>query len=97
MITWIDDANDFFTRIAVRIKRGTMPDYYRQIFDTPAGRIVLADLHRKAGVMLTHEGWENDQLKDTTGRRDMVLYIDGMLRMRPQALQQIAEMETINE
>ena len=56
MITWIDDANDFFTRIAVRIKRGTMPDYYRQIFDTPAGRIVLADLHRKAGVMMTHEG-----------------------------------------
>ena len=96
MTEWIGKSGDFLARVAVRFKRGAMPSLYRQVFDSAAGRIVLADLHRKAGVMQTHEGWTDDQLQYTTGRRDMVLYIDGMLRLKPPELQQMAEMEVLD-
>ena len=88
---------DFLDRIKVRFRRGSLPSHYRTAFDTKSGRIVLADLHRKAGVMATHEGWTDDQQQYTTGRRDMVLYIDAMLRLKPQELQQMSDMETIDE
>ena len=97
MTEWIGKSTDFLERVAVRFKRGSMPGLYRQLFDSAVGKIVLADLHRKAGVMQTHEGWEDNQLQYTTGRRDMVLYIDGMLRMKPQELQQLANLETIDD
>ncbi len=97
MTEWIGKGGDFLAQVAVRFKRGSMPGLYRDVFDSFAGRIVLADLHRKAGVMQTHEGWTDDQLQYTTGRRDMVLYIDAMLRLKPQELQQLADMETLDE
>ena len=97
MTKWIGTVTDFLARVPVRFKRGSMPHLYRDVFDSTAGRVVLADLHRKAGVMQTHEGWTDDQLQYTTGRRDMVLYIDAMLRLKPQELQQIADMEVLDD
>ncbi len=97
MTGWIGKSVEFLGQIAVPYKRGTLRGLYRDVFNSPAGKIVLADLHRKAGVMMTHDGWTGDQLQYATGRRDIVLHIDSMLRLKPAELQQIAEMEEIDD
>lgn len=97
MSGWIDGATDFFAKIPIRVRRGSLPDLYRDVFDTPSGRIVLADLHRKVGFMEPSIGLPSEQLQYATGGRDMILYIDRMLRINPAALQQTAVMETIDD
>ena len=88
---------DFLDQIRVRYKRGDLNAHYRAVFDSASGRIVLADLCRKAGVMQLHEGHDTAQLQYATGRRDAVLYILAVLRVQPQALQQLADMEPIDD
>lgn len=93
----MNGPSDWLDRVRTRVKRGSLPEHYRRTFDTPSGRIVLNDLVMKAGVMMTHEGWTDDQLQYKTGDRDRVLYILGMLRIEPPALQQLAEREVFDE
>ena len=95
MTKWIDKAKDYLAQKTVRYRPEALAHSYRAVFDSTDGQIVLADLHRKAGVMMTHPGHDNAELQYATGRRDVVLEIDSMLRMRPPALQQIADMEKV--
>lgn len=97
MSGWIDGATEFFHQAAVRYVRGSMSYYYRKVFDTPEGRVVWADLQRKAGLMEPSIGLSSEHLQYATGGRDMVLYIARMLRLKPAALQQTATMETIDD
>lgn len=97
MSGWIAGATDFFAKISIRVRRGSMPDLYREIFDTPTGRVVLADMLRKAGMMEPSIGLSSEHLQYATGGRDMMLYVLRMLRIHPAALQQTAVMETIDE
>ena len=95
-IRWLGKAGSFIGSV-VFYGRRSLPRHYRDVFDNPAGKIVLADLHRKAGVMMAHEGHTDSEQQYATGRRDMVLYIDAMLRARPQDIQQIAEMRSVDD
>ena len=88
---------DFLDRIKVRFKRGSLDSHYRAVFDSPSGRIVLADLVGKAGVMQTHEGWTSEQMQYGTGRRDLCIYILAMLRIQPRDLQQLADKEVFDD
>jgi hypothetical protein len=88
---------DFLDRVAVRFRRGGLPDDCRAVFDSDAGRRVLAHFCRWAGVMQTHEGWSNDQIQYATGRRDAALYLLGILRMEAKDLQQISHLEPLDE
>lgn len=94
---WMQGSFDWLDRVRTRVKRRALHEHYRSVFDSPSGRIVLNDLVMKAGVMMTHEGWTPDQLQYKTGDRDRVLYILGMLRIEPPALQQLAEREVFDE
>lgn len=96
MIGWIDGATDWLTQKGVPFKRGSLPRLYREVFDCPAGEIVLADLHRKAGVMHESLGISSEQLHETAGAQAMVLYIDKMLRLKQPALQHLADMEVLD-
>ncbi|KKN00678.1 hypothetical protein LCGC14_1135450 [marine sediment metagenome] len=97
MTEWIGKSADFLDRIPVRFRRGSLPSHYRTAFDTDSGRIVLADLHRKAGIMHSHEGLTNEQLQYSAGFGDAVFHIDKMLRLKNQELTQLANMETIDD
>lgn len=90
-------AGDFLDRIRVRFNPKKVHTHYQAVFDSPSGRIVLADLARKVGFMRTQQGWNSEQLQYVTGRIDLFKIILGMLRIRPQDVQQISEMEAIDE
>jgi len=90
-------AGDFLDRLAVRFKRGALPDDYRAVFDSDSGRRVLADLVRRGGMMVTHGGASGDLLQFEEGKRFMVLHILAMLRVRPQDLQRLADREVSDE
>ena len=97
MTEWISKGGDFLDQVTVRIKRGSLPGLYRDVFDSAAGRIVLADLHRKAGVRHESLNLPSELLHETAGAQAMVLHIDKMLRITPPALQQLADMETLDD
>ena len=97
MTEWIGKSADFLERVAVRFKRGSMPGLYRDVFDSAVGQIVLADLMREGGMMITHGGDTDTLLQFEEGKRFMALRILKMLRLKPQELQQLANLETIDE
>ena len=88
---------DFLDRIKTRFKRGSLASHYRTAFDSPSGRIVLHDLVRQGGVMVTHGGSDTDGLQFEEGKRYIALYILGMLRIEPQGTQQLADREVFDE
>ncbi|MCH8314175.1 MAG: hypothetical protein IID17_14465 [Nitrospinae bacterium] len=97
MTEWIGKSADFLDQVAVRFKRGSLPGAYRDVFDSPAGQIVLANLVREGGMMITHGGDADAVLQFEEGKRFMVLHILKMLRLKPRELQQIADMEAIDD
>lgn len=96
MTEWIGKNADFLARAAVRFKRGSMPDLYRDVFDSAAGRTVLANLVREGGMMITHGGDSDQTLQFEEGKRFMILHILKMLRLKPQELQQLANIEVLD-
>lgn len=97
MTEWIAQGGDFLDQVKVRLKRGSLPGLYRDVFDSVAGRIVLADLHRKAGLMHESLNLPSELLHETAGAQAMVLHIDKMLRLTPPTLQQLADMEVLDD
>ena len=90
-------AGDFLDRLPVRFKRGTLPEDFRDVFDSDPGRRVLAHLVRLCGMMVTHGGMGNEFLQFEEGKRFVVLHILAMLRVRPQDLQRLADREMSDE
>lgn len=88
---------DFLDRIPVRFRRGSLPSHYRSAFDTPSGRVVLANLCREGNMMKTNGGFTGDALQFEEGKRYIVCYIMGMLGLEPQDLPQAARTEVIDD
>ena len=97
MTGWIGKSADFLDQVTVRFKRGSLPGAYRAVFDGPTGKIVLANLLREGGMMITHGGDTDAVLQFEEGKRYMVLHILKMLRLKPEHNQQLANMEPIDD
>ena len=97
MTEWIGKSGDFLAQVTVRFKRGSMPGLYRDVFDSDSGRIVLGNLVREGGMMITHGGDSDQIIQFEEGKRFMILHILKMLRLKPRELQQIADMEPIDD
>lgn len=88
---------DFLDKLALRFKRGTMDAHYDAVFDSPSGRIVLADLCREGGLLHTVEGLPADQVMFHAGKRHMVTHILAKLRALPQGVQQLGNLQGVEE
>lgn len=87
---WLDSA-------VTRLRRGTLGGHYRAVFDSHSGRVVLTDVCRKGLVMQQMEGLSAEDMKYAAGKRDLALYVLDRLRIKPQDLQQISEMEVVDD
>lgn len=94
---WLGDAVDWLGGKGVRFKRGTLRKHYRDTFDTDAGRVVLADLHRRVAFMDFTPGLSNAERQYEAGRRDVVSHIDTMLRIESKALPNLSNIEVIDD
>lgn len=93
MTKWLN--GDWIGWVPVVFKRHSLPEHYRNVFDSASGRIVLADLAKRAGIMAQSPHLDSDRMQYLAGARDQVLQIMAFLRMRPQDMQGISEREVI--
>lgn len=63
---------------------------YKDVFNSPDGRLVLVDLMRRSGILEAVSGSSEDALR-AEGRRSLVLEIMAELRFNENALLALAE------
>lgn len=63
---------------------------YREVFDAPAGRIVLLDLMRAGGVLSVSLGQTPQETAWNDGRRSLVLHVLQQLRMQEAEMLRLA-------
>lgn len=80
----------FLRKGITRVTRGGVNQAYRELFDTPAGQVVLNDLVRFCNVLSATNG---DLIEE--GKRVVALHILGHLRLRPEDLNLYYEREVI--
>lgn len=86
----------FLDKLALRFKRGTMDQYYGEVFGTPAAQYVLADLCREGGLLATTEGLSGEQTLFQAGKRHMVTHILAKLRALPEDVQRLGNLKPVD-
>ena len=95
--SWLAAPARWVRPAVVKISSVRLRQDYQEVFSSPAGERVLADMHRKAGLMYESLDLPSEKLHEVAGAQSIVYYIDRMLRLEPVQRQALANIQGIDD